>query len=183
LNAGEQGQDDALTEDFTIRRFAERDATAIRDLFIRVNRGLAPPGMEAAFESYIERSLREEIDRLANYYHEAGGAFFVAERDGIISGMFGLETIAPVSVELRRMYVDPDLRGMGLGRRLLAAAEREARTLGGTVLILSTSELQPAALGVYRSSGYTEVREAIAEIASNKTLGGGLRRFHFSKQL
>lgn len=172
-----------MNDNIFVRHFAERDATAVKDLFIRVNRDLAPPGMEVAFEDYIQRSLSEEIDRISDYYRERNGVFLVAERTNTIVGMFGLEAGTPGVVELRRMYVDPQLRGLGLGRQLLARSEDEARNLAGTILILSTSDLQPAALGIYRSSGYREVRTEIAKAASNKTLGGGIRRFHFSKQL
>jgi putative acetyltransferase len=49
--------------------------------------------------------------------------------------------------------------------------------------VLSTSELQPAALELYRRAGYRLVQEVVAEQASNKTLGGGIRRFHFEKDL
>ena len=58
---------------FAIRRYADADHAAVRDLFIRVNRELAPPEFRAAFESYIERSLTEEIDRLADYYAAQAG--------------------------------------------------------------------------------------------------------------
>jgi hypothetical protein len=50
-------------------------------------------------------------------------------------------------------------------------------------LELSTSELQPAALELYRRTGYRQVREVVAEQTSNKTLGGGIRRYHFEKDL
>ena len=58
---------------FAIRRYADADHAAVRDLFIRVNRELAPPELREAFESYIERSLAEEIDRLADYYAGEAG--------------------------------------------------------------------------------------------------------------
>lgn len=45
-----------------IRTFEAGDAAAVRGLFIRVNRQLAPRGMEEAFEAYIARSLNEEVD-------------------------------------------------------------------------------------------------------------------------
>ena len=50
-------------------------------------------------------------------------------------------------------------------------------------LELSTSELQPAALELYRHAGYRLLNEAVAEQASNKTLGGGIRRYYFEKML
>jgi hypothetical protein len=48
---------------------------------------------------------------------------------------------------------------------------------------LSTSELQREALSLYRNAGYGLVREEVAVAASNKTIGGGIRRYHFSKIL
>ena len=166
-----------------IRAFRSPDAAGVRDLFIRVNRALAPDGMAEAFEAYIARSLEEEIDRVETYFAERRGAFFVAESTGTIVGMFGLEDAGSGAAELRRMYVDPDRRGLGLGRQLLDMSERAARDMGFIRMALSTSELQGAALALYRTAGYTETHEEVATAASNKTLGGGLRRFHFEKVL
>jgi putative acetyltransferase len=81
------------------------------------------------------------------------------------------------------MYVDPSMRRGGIGRLMLRFGEDECRRLKVRRLELSTSELQPAALKLYRNAGYRLVREAIAERASNKTLGGGIRRYYFEKIL
>ena len=56
-------------------------------------------------------------------------------------------------------------------------------TLGVARLDLSTAEIQEAALALYRNAGYRLVREEVAETASNKIVGSGLRRFHFEKRL
>jgi GNAT superfamily N-acetyltransferase len=167
----------------TIHPFRDEHAAAVRDLFIRVNRELAPPDGREAFEAYIERSLAEEMDRVAAYYAEHDGGFWVAVRDGAVLGMFGLERAGPDAMELRRMYVDPLARRDGIGRAMLHAAEAECRRTGVPRLELSTSELQPAAVAMYRREGYRLVREAVAEAASNKTVGGGIRRFYFEKTL
>ena len=50
-------------------------------------------------------------------------------------------------------------------------------------MILSTAELQGEALGLYRGAGYRLVREEIAAASTNKTVGGGIRRYHFEKLL
>ena len=50
-------------------------------------------------------------------------------------------------------------------------------------MVLSTSELQSAAISLYRNTGYRLVREAIVAEASNKTIGGGIRRFYFVKDI
>ncbi len=169
-------------EDILIRPFRSSDAAPVRDLFVRVNRSLAPPDMREAFEGYIQRSLDEEMGRVADYYAEKGGGFWVAVRADALIGMFGLEP-SEMGMELRRMYTDPNARRQGAARLMLARAEEEAARMGAGQLDLSTSELQSAALGLYRSAGYELVREEVAEAASNKTLGGGLRRYHFVKLL
>jgi ribosomal protein S18 acetylase RimI-like enzyme len=51
------------------------------------------------------------------------------------------------------MFVDPNLRGLGLGRRLVAALEAEARALGARRLVLETGTRQLAALALYQATG------------------------------
>jgi GNAT superfamily N-acetyltransferase len=127
--------------------------------------------------------LTEEMDRVAAYYGERGGEFWVALREEKIVGMFGLEPAGPDAMELRRMYVDPSARRSGIARLMLRFAEAECRRLDMQRLELSTSELQPAALELYKHAGYRLLNEAVAEQASNKTLGGGIRRYYFEKML
>jgi putative acetyltransferase len=166
-----------------IRAFATADAAQVRDLFIRVNRLLAPPHMKAAFEVYIVTSRQEEIDRIEDYYRDRNGGFWVAVDGGKVVGMFGLEPSSDAAMELRRMYVDPDARRRGIARKMLAFAEHECRLRHRPTMDLSTSELQGDALSFYRNAGYQLVREEVAAAASNKTLGGGIRRYHFTKPL
>ena len=170
-------------QQLNIRSFKDSDANAVRDLFIRVNRLLAPADLIAEFNSYIERSLQEEMLRIREYYAQKQGKFYVATLSQTLQGMFGLEASGLGAMELRRMYVEPDMRGKGIGRTLLQHAENETLLVGCTRLVLSTSEIQQAALALYRSSGYTQVKEEIAHAETTKTLGGGLRRFYFEKQL
>ena len=168
---------------FAIRRYADADHAAVRDLFVRVNRELAPAEFRAAFESYIARSLTEEIDRLADYYAAKQGAFFVAHDGNTFAGMFGLEGLGTPFAELRRMYIDTAFRGTGLARAMLELAEDTCRRASTPVLTLSTSELQQAALAFYRKCGYRLVREEAAAAQTNKTVGGNIRRYYFEKRL
>ena len=166
-----------------IRDFSTDDAAAVRDLFIRVNRLLAPADRKDAFESYIARSLREEIDRVSEYYSERNGGFWVAVEGVGIVGMFGLEPSGEGAMELRRMYIDPDFRRRGMARKMLDFAEQQCRRRQRPRMDLSTSELQQEALALYRNAGYALVREEVVEAASHKTLGGGIRRYYFTKAL
>ena len=60
-------------------------------------------------------------------------------------------------VELKRMWVSRDARGLGLGRRLLAELESHARGTGASVVHLETNRNLKEAIQLYRSSGYVEV--------------------------
>ena len=124
------------------------------------------------------------MGRIPEYYAASRRAgFWVARRGGELAGFFGIEPSGPGAAELRRMYVVPEFRRRGLGRMLLAEAEKMAHRMGYRRLDLSTSELQGPALALYRHAGYEETGAAIAELPSNKTIGGGVRRHHFARQL
>jgi DNA-binding MarR family transcriptional regulator/GNAT superfamily N-acetyltransferase len=59
--------------------------------------------------------------------------------------------------ELKRMWVAPRARGLGLGRRLLEALEHQARQAGMTVIHLETNRTLIEAIELYRHAGYQEV--------------------------
>jgi putative acetyltransferase len=167
-----------------IRPYRDDDHHAVRDLFIRINRELAPAALHDRFEAYIALALREEIDRIGDYYDPArGGSFWVATEGGTLVGTYGLEAGGEGVFELRRMYVDPTRRRRGVGALLLAHAEATCRGKGAAKLVLGTSELQTAAIALYKAAGYRLVREVVATDATNKTVGGGIRRFEFEKSL
>ncbi|WP_407113278.1 GNAT family N-acetyltransferase [Bradyrhizobium sp. LMG 9283] len=172
-----------LEPSIIIRPFTEEDAEQVRLLFVIVNRLLAPAHMAEAFEAYIATSLNEEIGQISQYYECRQGGFWVAVGGEKVIGMFGLEPSSPGAMELRRMYVHPDARRRGIARRMLRFAEDECRKRNRPRMDLSTSELQRDALSLYRASGYQLVREEMAVATSNKSLGGGIRRYHFTKQL
>lgn len=169
--------------EIVIRPYEDRDARPVRGLFVTVNRLLSPPDMRGAFEDYIARSLAEEMDRIPAYYDERGGSFWVACQNDDIVGMFGLEPFNDHAYEVRRMYVSPAARRLGIASEMLRFAEDECRRRSIRRMALSTSELQPAAVALYQRAGYRLVRQVVAEQASNKTIGGGIRRFHFDKVL
>ncbi|MET9551335.1 GNAT family N-acetyltransferase [Streptomyces sp. NPDC006645] len=58
--------------------------------------------------------------------------------------------------EIKRMYVTVEARGRGLARRVLALLEEDARAAGRTRMVLETGTMQPEAIALYRSSGYTD---------------------------
>lgn len=76
-----------------------------------------------------------------------------------------------------------NIRRLGIAAKMLRYAEDHYRLIKVQQLDLSTSEIQSDALSFYQRSGYQLVREEIARAKSNKTIGGGIRRYHFKKSL
>jgi putative acetyltransferase len=82
--------------------------------------------------------------------------FLVARRGSHAIGCGALVLGPPGEAEIKRMFVVPRARGHRIGRRILAALEATALAEGVRVVRLETGVRQPAALGLYRSSGYVE---------------------------
>ena len=85
------------------------------------------------------------------------GVFLVARRDGQPVGCGAVRTLDAEHAEIKRMWVDPAARGMGIGRGLLGALESSARELGTHTVRLDTADYLTEALPLYRSAGYQEI--------------------------
>jgi putative acetyltransferase len=85
------------------------------------------------------------------------GAFLIVYREGAPVGCGALRLLDADTAELKRMYVASTVRGTGLGRRLVAALEAEARALGARRLVLETGVRSTAALALYRATGFQPI--------------------------
>lgn len=99
-----------------------------------------------------ELALAAHEDELA----EPNGAFLVARLEGSAVGCGALRKLEGTTAEVKHMWVDPKVRGRGVGKVLLEALEATARRLGCTKVRLDTSAHLPEALRLYSSSGYQE---------------------------
>jgi DNA-binding MarR family transcriptional regulator/GNAT superfamily N-acetyltransferase len=91
------------------------------------------------------------------------GAFLVASVDGEPVACGAIKQRAPGVGYLKRMWVAPRARGLGLARRMLAALEGQARDLGFTTVQLETNRALTEAIRLYESAGYAEVDPFNAE--------------------
>lgn len=85
------------------------------------------------------------------------GVFFVAYADGVPVATGAWRAHGESDAEMKRLYVRPGARGMGLARRMVAALEESARAHGRARMILEAGSEQPAALALYASLGYADV--------------------------
>ena len=93
----------------------------------------------------------------ADSYRPPRGAVLVGFSEGAPLGCVSLRTLAPGLGEIKRLWVVPEARGQGLARRLMRAAEDQARGLGMTRLQLDTNETLTGALALYRAEGWVEI--------------------------
>lgn len=118
--------------------------------------------MERYFAELAERfdtgfDVGRSLPYAATDFTPPAGAFLVASADGAPLGCTALTVSAPGVGYIKRMWVSPDARGIGLGRRLLAAIEAEAAGMGLTTVQLETNQTLTEAIRLYTSNGYREV--------------------------
>jgi len=99
------------------------------------------------------RSVSAEPDEMA----PPRGAFVVLYDEGRPAACGGVKTLAPGVAEVKRMFVAPEARGRGHGRRILRALEDFARALGCSRVVLDTAAPLTEAERLYVSAGYRRI--------------------------
>ncbi len=112
----------------------------------------------AASDAYSQSLYPAESNHLVDLsvLMATNAHFFVARKEGKALGCGALIVADDGSGELKRMWVSPEARGQGVGRKLLDAIEATARETGVSVLRLETGIHQPEAIGLYRRSGFVD---------------------------
>ncbi len=85
---------------------------------------------------------------------EERARLYVAEVGDDPVGIGGLKPLSDQAAEIKRMYVRPDCRGLGIGRTLLGQLVDEAQALGYRRLLLETTAFMPEAQALYLSFGF-----------------------------
>jgi DNA-binding MarR family transcriptional regulator/GNAT superfamily N-acetyltransferase len=93
----------------------------------------------------------------ADVLRPPSGMFLVASIRSQQVGCGGLQFHGRDKADIKRMWVAPSVRGLGIGRRLLAELESRAARRGAAVVRLETNRTLTEAIAMYRSLGYLEV--------------------------
>ena len=158
----------------TIRPFQSNDRAVVREIFAQGLLDFAGDYLPQV-NNYIRESLDDDLaDISANYLEPPGSCFWVAELDGKIKGMVGIQHRTDDEAELRRMSVAGDARGQGIARRLLETAEDFCRKWGYARIRLITDVLLETAIALYRKNGY--------RIVADET-SGNVPGYRFVKEL
>jgi ribosomal protein S18 acetylase RimI-like enzyme len=142
-----------MEEDFTISSAeTEEDLTATISLFEAYALAL---GIDLTFQDFST-----ELSGMPGKYAPPTGALFLARNSasGEPVGCVGLRPL-PIEgcCEMKRLYVDPKGRRMGLGKALAVKVIDEARRLGYKAILLDTLSSMVGPLRLYRSLGFVDV--------------------------
>ncbi|CAM5246656.1 putative transcriptional regulator, MarR family protein [Streptomyces spiroverticillatus] len=136
-----------------------------------------------AYYAELAESFESGFDPVRSLLPDTGelrspqGVFLVARLHGEPVGCAGMKLLpgAPAA-EIKRMWVDPRTRGLGLGRRFLAELETRAAGRGFDTVRLDTNRALSTAVGLYHSCGFQEVAafndEPYAHHWFEKRIGG-----------
>jgi ribosomal protein S18 acetylase RimI-like enzyme len=140
-----------MVSPFLIR--AVRDPTDLADTAGLMRAYIASLDVDLTYQD-----VESELADLPGKYAPPNGELWLARApDGRALGCVALRAAAlPQTGEMKRLYVDPAARGLGLGPALVAALESEARRLGYRRLVLDTLPSMTAAQALYRRLGFVE---------------------------
>ncbi|MFH2130538.1 MAG: GNAT family N-acetyltransferase [bacterium] len=103
------------------------------------------------------QGFEEELATLPGKYAPPGGALFLALENRSAAGCVAVRTLDDATCEMKRLFVRPGFRGIGLGKQLATVVIAEALRLGFKRMRLDTLESLTAAMGLYHSLGFRQV--------------------------
>jgi ribosomal protein S18 acetylase RimI-like enzyme len=133
-----------------IKRVSSRqEIQQVRRLFLEYAGSL---GFDLDFQDFTN-----ELSGLPGDYASPEGRLLLAVKDGRVAGCGGLRKVSGQTCEMKRLYVRPEFRGQGIGRRLALAIIGEARKSGYKQMRLDTVPSMKEATSLYRSLGFKEI--------------------------
>jgi ribosomal protein S18 acetylase RimI-like enzyme len=100
------------------------------------------------------QNFDDELQHFETEYAPPGGAFLLVRNEGEFVGCGALRRFSATDCEMKRLYVRPAGRNLGLGRQLALALINEARSLGYKSMLLDTLPTMQSAQSLYKSLGF-----------------------------
>ena len=164
IAAGEQSKIAKLR----LEKLLGEPAIAESDRAIQVFHAVTETHISIARELFVEYAKSLSIDRcfqnfdkevagLPGEYSLPGGCLLLAMSDSKIAGCVALKKISDDVCEMKRLYVRPEFRGKGIGRRLTTEIMEQARATGYYQVRLDTLPSMKEAITMYRSLGFEDI--------------------------
>ncbi|MEM6318202.1 MAG: GNAT family N-acetyltransferase [Bacteroidota bacterium] len=110
-------------------------------------------GVDLSFQNF-----KEELAAIEQQYGKPNGVIYLAyDRQDHPAGCFGIRPFDGTICELKRMYLQPSLRGKGVGKQMLQKAIEVGKNLGYTKMRLDTLPTMESAIGLYKKLGFYEI--------------------------
>lgn len=139
-----------------IRRIGPDDGVVLRDLRLR-SLADAPDAFGQPLEEARARPEAEWQRSARQASRGEGRTWLIAESDGHAVGLVQGRRRPPRTLLLFSMWVDPDVRGLGVGRQLIGSLEEWARGWGGEETVLWVFQANEPAIGFYRRLGFETI--------------------------
>ena len=142
-----------MSDEPRIRPIEPRDDPAVEQIIRTVMTEFGASGAGFAIHD-------PEVPAMYAAYAVERAGFWVIERAGRVVGCGGFAQLAGASpdvCELRKMYFLPELRGLGMGRRLLEHVLGAARNAGYATCYLETLKTMTQAKKLYEASGFERI--------------------------
>jgi GNAT superfamily N-acetyltransferase len=139
-----------------VRHAGSADLATIRALFMEY---VTAPRGEALFQAYLDQqNFDRELSELPGEYGPPLGSLLLAEHGGIAIGCVAFKPLAPPEVcEMKRLYVRPEGRGLGVGRALVEQVIAAAQRAGYSAMRLDCLPSMHDAQRLYRACGFYEI--------------------------
>ncbi len=116
-------------------------------------------GYPAVFEHYVVQAFSGFLASFA----PPRDRIFIAERDGQLVGSIAVKGLPRRVAQLRFLFVEPEARGLGIGRRLVRRVLDHARATGARRIILETASDLDAARAIYAAHGFARTARHAGE--------------------
>ena len=102
-------------------------------------------------------TFEEELARLPEPFEPPSGRLFLASVGDVPAACAGLKPLGYGDCEMKRLYLRPQFRGLGIGRMLVSRLIQEALEIGYSSMRLETGPLQVEAQGLYVATGFRRI--------------------------
>jgi len=133
-----------------------------------------PDQLKGLVHDYLDHEIRElrkvsgvaldtdelvsnTFDHIDEYLPPNGGLHLAIDTEQKLLGCVFLKMIRKDACEVKRLYVRPSARGMGLGRKLMESILKDARNLGAESVLLDTGIYDTAAQALYLKLGFRKI--------------------------
>ena len=136
---------------------ALNDARALMRAFVAWHRAAHPEDAHRIDSYFDAAAFERSLASLPGEFGPPGGGLVVAYRDGRAAGCCAFRRLDDATCEMKRMFIPPAFRGLGIGRALADRILADAKAAGYRRMRLETSVRQTDAIRLYERAGFRPI--------------------------